>query len=97
MAAEDVELFKKRVNQLGGPENILAILFDNSASKIMGPGMFTKFEDILIEDIESLVFVEFDNKGRQYYVLKPLSDIQGIIGKDSAYKMEEYDIVGIRG
>ena len=97
MAAEDVELFKKRVNALGGPENILAILFDNSASKIMGKGMFTKFEDILDEECEALVFVEFDNRGRQYYVQKALSDIQGIIGKDAQYNMEDYDIVGIRG
>lgn len=97
MAAEDVELFKKRVNHLGGPENILAILFDNSASKVMGPGMFTKFEDVLVEDIEALVFVEFDNKSRPYYVVKALSDIQGFIGKDPACKLEEYDVVGLRG
>lgn len=97
MAAEDVELFKKRVEYFGGPENILAILFDNSASKVFGPGVFTKFEDILVEDIEALVFTEFDNKGRQYYVQKALSDIQGIIGKDAAYTLEEYDVVGLRG
>ena len=79
-----------------GEENILAILFDNSAVKVFAEGEFT-MSGSYVDEIESVQFVEYDNRGVPYHTVKDVENIQGLIIRDSQFKFKDYDRVSIRG
>lgn len=93
----DAEGFKKMVTYYGGPANIVAILFDNSAVKVFVEGEFKNIEDVLVDDIGSLQFVEHDAKGNPFHVVKELENVQGVVIKDSSMNIRDYDRYSIRG
>jgi hypothetical protein len=79
-----------------GEENVLGILFDNSAAKIFTKDEF-KMTTSYIDSIESLQFVETDLHGTPYHIIKDVEDIQGILIKDENFEFESYDKVRLRG
>ena len=80
-----------------GEENIIGIGFDNSAGKTFQKGEFT-LSNCWVEQIESLQFVEFDNKGNPFHVVKHVAHVQSIIVRDSSVPFEAYDdTVTLRG
>lgn len=87
--------FKSIITRFG-EENVLGILFDNSAAKVFSKGEF-KMATCYIDSIESLQFVETDLHGTPYHIIKDVEDIQGILIKDENYDFDIYDKVRLRG
>ena len=90
-----IEQFEKIVNYYG-ISNILGLSFDNSAAKMFSSGEFTKIEDIYEANVDCFHFVDFDNKGRPFHVIKPTDSLQCVIVRDASINFDEYDRISLR-
>ena len=91
----DTEMLKAIINRYG-EDNILGFVFDNSAGITFHKGDVT-MDNNFINDINCLQFVSFDNKGRPFHILKPISDVQAVYIRDSGVEFNDYDRISLRG
>lgn len=80
-----------------GADNIMGILFDNSAVRMIHDDRKFNLEENYDPDIQCLKFQEFDRKGNIFWVYKSVGDIQGFIVRDGKIAFGAYDRVSLRG
>ena len=92
----DETLFLETVQHIGA-DNILGILFDNSAVRMFYENQKFNPDTMYIHDIQSLKLPEYDRAGNQYWVYKHISDIQGFVVRDEKIPFNAYDRHSLRG
>lgn len=80
-----------------GADNIMGIMFDNSAIRMIREDRKFTLDDNYDPDIQCLKFQEFDVKGNIFWVYKSVADIQGFIVRDGKIAFSAYDRVSLRG
>ena len=92
----DGAAFEKIITKLGA-ENILGLLFDNSAVRMFYDNKKFDMATNYDADIECLKFQEFDQRGQVYWVYKSVADIQGFVVRDEKIPFNSYDRIALRG
>lgn len=88
----------KKIVEYYGEENIISIGFDNSAAiTFLGNMEPFSLSTYYIDEIECLMFTQWDFRGNPMHTIKHVENIQSIVAKEAGVPREKYDPNTIRG